>query len=133
MERDRETLCGELKTLDTTILFLALIVLSVLLSFAATARQRDAVCLTLQGEEELAETVGNVTGLRCAASALIVGSLGYFLQLARETCAETDPCDREASASAGRNLVAAVLVLLASLIRLFDLKAAESGSTETRR
>lgn len=124
MDNEKQELCGELHTLDTTLVFLALIVLSVILSFTATARQREALCLTLQGETECARQVGKVYPLRLAASALIVGSLGYFFALAQQTCAQTDPCDEAAASSAGRNLIAGFLVLLAALIRLFDLNAA---------
>ena len=124
MEDGKEELCGQLHTLDTTLMFLFLIVLSVLLSFAATVRQREALCLTLQGEEACARQVGDVHPMRLAASALIVGSVGYFFQLAQENCAEADPRDGSGARSAARNLIAAFLVLLAALIRLFDLNAA---------
>ena len=123
MEEERRTLCAQLELIDTDLGFLLLIITGVLLSYLAAVRQRDALCLTLQGQTEAAVRVGDVYSLRLGASALIVGSLGFFFMQGLETCREADPADPAAARSARLNLIAGFLVLLAALIRLFDLNA----------
>lgn len=120
MEDGREALCEELELVDTDLGFIFLIVLSVLLSFLATSRQRDGLCLRLRGEEQAAQQAENVAPLRLAASALVVGSLGFFFMQALDACRTADPADETARRSARLNLIAGFLVLLASLIRLLD-------------
>lgn len=124
MNEEKQELCQELELVDTDLGFLFLIVLAILLSFWATVRQRDALCLTIQGETEQAKQVGEVTALRIGSSALIVGSLGFFFMQALKSCGEADPKDAAAARSARLNLIASFLVLLAALIRLLDLNAA---------
>ena len=118
---EQQSLCEYLELVDTDLGFLFFVVTSVLLSFWATVRQRDALCLTIQGEEELAAQVGEVGRFRLAASALVIGALGFFFMQALDTCRQADPSDETACRSARLNLIASFLVLLASLIRLFDL------------
>lgn len=121
MEVDDQTLCQELDTVDTDLGFLFLIVTAVLLSFWATVRQRDALCLALQGDSDRSAQAGDVGRIRLAAGALVVGSLGFFFMQALETCQRTGAEDPTACRSAWLNLIASFLVLLAALIRLFDL------------
>lgn len=121
---DGEVLREELEMVDTDLGFLFLIVLSVLLSFRATVGQRDGLCLRLRGEEAAAQRAENVAPLRLAASALVVGSLGFFFMQALDTCRNVDPADQAACQSARLNLIASFLVLLASLIRLLDFNMA---------
>lgn len=117
---DGEKLCEELELVDTDLGFLFLIVLSVLLSFRATVRERDGLYLRLRGEEQAAQQAENVAPLRLAASALVVGSLGFFFMQALEACRTVNPADETACRSARLNLIASFLVLLASLIRLLN-------------
>lgn len=123
MEEERRTLCAQLELVDTDLGFLLLIITGVLLSYLAAVRQRDTLCLTIQGQTEEAARVGDVHSLRLGASALIVGSLGFFFMQALETCREAEADDPAAARSARLNLLAGFLVLLAALIRLFDLNA----------
>lgn len=133
MSEEQKTLCQELELTDTALGFLSLIVLSVLISFWATARQRDALCLTIQGETEQAACVGEVSCLRLAASALIVGSLGFFFMQALDTCRNADPEDPVARKSARLNVIASFLVLLAALVRLLQFNfARRARSDETQ-
>ena len=121
MDEGNQALCRQLDTVDTALGFLLLIVLSVLVSYTATARQRQALCLAIQGDTDRAAELGDVYPLRLGSSALVVGSLGYFFMLALKTCRNADPDDPVARHSAWMNVIAAFLVLLAALIRLFDL------------
>lgn len=120
MEDGREALCEALELVDTDLGFLMLVVLSVLLSFRATVRERDGLWLRLQGEDEAARQAENVAPLRLAASALVVGSLGFFFQQALESCRNAGPEDETARQSAWLNLIASFLVLLAALVRLLN-------------
>lgn len=121
MAEERQALCEALELLDTGLGFLFFIITAILLAFLATVRQRDALCLTIQGETEQAAQVGDVGKMRLGTSALIVGSLGFFFMQALETCRKADPSDPAAARSERINLIASFLVLLAALIRLFDL------------
>lgn len=117
---DQEILEEQLDTLDDTVFFLVVIIASVLLSFWATLRQRQAVCLTLRGEEEAAQQAGAVIPIRFTASALVLGALGYFLHLAVRLW-EDARCGAD-PASAKANLWASILVLTAAIVRWRDLR-----------
>lgn len=124
MEEGQEVLCGELETVDTDLGFLFLIILAVLLSFLATVRERDGLWLRLRGEDEAARRVEDVTPLRLATSALVVGSLGFFFQQALDMGEKAGPDDPLAQRLAWLNIISGFLVLLAALIRLFALNLA---------
>lgn len=117
---EREELLEQLDTVDTTLKFLAVIIISVLLSFWATLRQREAVCLTLLGEEAAAEEVGEVYPIRAVAGALVIGALGYFFWLAWRLWEDAE--SGVARGSARANLWASALVLSAAIIRWRDLR-----------
>lgn len=117
---DQEILEEQLDTLDDTVFFLVVIIASVLLSLWATLRQRQAVGLTLRGEEEAAQQVGAVIPIRFTASALVLGALGYFLHLAVRVW-EDARCGAD-PASAKANLWASILVLAAAIVRWRDLR-----------
>lgn len=117
---DQEILEEQLDTLDDTVFFLVVIIASVLLSFWATLRQRQAVGLTLRGEEEAAQQVGAVIPIRFTASALVLGALGYFLHLAVRVWEDARRGADPASAKA--NLWASILVLAAAIVRWRDLR-----------
>lgn len=124
MDGKQEKLCEELKMVDTDLGFLFLIVLAVLLSFWAVSRERDGLCLRLRGDTQAAERAERVTPLRLASSALVVGSLGFFFQQALELGEKADPRDPAAQKMARLDIIAGFLVLLAALIRLFELNLA---------
>lgn len=122
MEETKGELCRQLDTVDTSLGFLLLVITSVLLSFFAVTIQRRQLCLTILGDREGEEALGEVYPIRRLASALIVGSLGYFLCLAwraaGENCQGADCVSRR---SARTNLWASVLVLSAAILRFNDL------------
>ena len=123
---EREELCDQLHTVDTTLIFLLIVIASVLLSFWATVRQRQAVCLTLQGEDEAARRVGEVYPIRALAGALVLGALGYFLCLALRLW-EDSRCGVSRT-SAEANLWASILVLCAAIVRWRDLNRVQAES-----
>jgi len=118
MEKE-ELLKEQLRMVDTSLVFLLIVIASVLLSYAATVRQRDAVRLSLLGEDQAAARAGDVYETRALAGALILGALGYFLYLAVSLLpqAETPAARRSALA----NLWASILVLAAAIVRFRDL------------
>ena len=107
-----DALRGQLNTLDTSLLFLALLTGATALSWAILSRQRGALLSLLSGED-IPEP--DLIPARLAVSALVVGSLSYFFLLSLETQGAA------ACPSAGRNARASLLVLAAALIRLYDL------------
>lgn len=127
----------QLRTVDESLLFLLLIVLSVLLSYWGVRIQREGLCRTLQGDAEGAAALPRVFPIRLSASALVVGALGFFLCLAlkteRETARGGTPAARR---SACTNLWASLFVFLAALLRLDDLlgtRDASGGSSEIKQ
>lgn len=121
MNEEKQALCDDLALVDADLVFLFMIVTGVLLSWLATVRQRDALCLTIQGQTEQAEQIGDVTRLRLGTSALVAGSLGFFFMQALDAWKNAGADDPTAKKSAWFNLIASFLVLLAALIRLLDL------------
>ena len=109
---------SQLEKLNGALGFLGLMILSLGLSWKATALQREALCRYLRGEE--GETP-DLFSLRLPASAIVVGALTYFFGLALKNWEETRDQEGCARRSADLNLWAALLVLAAALIRLYDL------------
>lgn len=120
MEELQEQQAEGLETLNWSILFLLILIVGVLLSFAATVKQRDGLARSLCcGQEDDTD----VTALRLPANLLIVGTTGFFAWLACRSAGQAEEegdCARKRSARA--NLLAAVLVFVAALIRLDDLR-----------
>lgn len=127
-ESRRAQLCAQLKTTDQSLLFLALLVLSVLLSYCSVRIQRRGLCDTIRGDAGAAAALPPVFPLKLTAGALVVGSLGFFLCLALKSVREAELGDDQAARrSASLNLWASVFVFLAALLRLDDLVTAERG------
>lgn len=120
----------QLRTVDESLLFLLLIVLSVLLSWWGVRIQREGLSRTLQGDAEGAAALPRVFPIRLSASALVVGALGFFFCLAVKTARETGGNNDAAGRSAQANLWASLLVLLAALLRLDDLLGTRDASGE---
>lgn len=124
---EREELCRQLGITDDSLFFLALLVVSVVLSWKGTAIQREGLCRILDGERE---QFPDVFPIRLAASALVVVALTFFFGLALETWEDSRCGDPQARRSADRNLWASLFVLAAALIRLCDLKESRRGLPE---
>lgn len=119
MEEDqKEALCEQLRTTDTSLAFLVLLILSVCLSWKGTAIQRQGLCDIILGKRS---DVPDVFPIRLVASALVIGALTFFFGLALDTWEETRDQDQTARCSADRNAWASLFVLAAALIRLYDL------------
>ena len=119
MEQARQNRLEEqLGELDGALVFLALMILALYLSWRAAALQRTDLCRYLAGEEG---PVHDVYPLRLSANAVVAGALTYFFGLALKTWEDTRGTGGCARRSADLNLWAALLVLAAALIRLYDL------------
>ena len=114
----RDQLKRQLANMDGALVFLALMVLSLFLSWRAAALQREALCRYLAGGEGEAP---DVFSLRLPAGAIVVGALAYFFLLALESWEDARGAGGRTERSAGLNLWAALLVLAAALIHLYDL------------
>ena len=125
---EEDILAGEARTLNDSLGYILAVIGSVLLSFGATALQRDGVCLALAGDSAGAKAAQDrVRRLRLLAGAILIGALGYFLCLALRAAGESAGTP-EAEASARANLWASFLVLLAALIRFLDLKPGQCAA-----
>lgn len=111
---ETDNLTERLYILDHSLVFLSLIILSTLLSFVRLTKQRGDLCRLLRGESLPAS---DSSSLALTASALLVGSLGYFFCLAVSSARSAAQGDR----SAAVNLQASALVFLAALLRLGEL------------
>ncbi len=130
MNETQEELREALETVDWYIFFLVLIIVGTLFSFRTVMLGREQTCLTIQGKQRQAEALTpQMARLRCLTSALVIGSLGFFLMSAQKNRAEAAAgSDKAAFCSADRNLWASILVFVAAAIRLYDLKAVEQES-----
>ena len=119
MEETRAEQREELATLNGSILVLLILIAGVLLSFSATVEQRDGLAKALCC---CREDTTDVFSKRWVASFLIVATTGFFAWLACRSVKETqdrEDCVEQRSAHA--NLLAAILVFVAALVRLNDL------------
>ena len=87
-----DALRGQLNTLDTSLLFLALLTGATALSWAILSRQRGALLSLLSGED-IPEP--DLIPARLAVSALVVGSLSYFFCCPWRLSAPLDPRGRQ--------------------------------------
>ena len=122
----KKRLCDALGDVDASLGFLLLLVAAILLSLWSVVIQRKGLCLTIQGETEAAGTLPPVFPIKCRSSAIVVGSLGFFLCLALKALGQAEQGgDRVALCSARTNALAAVLVLGAAVLRWEDLHFVE--------
>lgn len=110
----------ELTQTNWVILFLVLLIFGILLSLRATVEERDdllsALCCGRERETD-------VFPLRWAASALVTGGTGFFAWLACRAMGDAlETGDKETVGSARTNLLAALMVFGAAVLRLGDLK-----------
>ena len=129
-QSDRHALEGQLATVEESLGFLVLLILSILLSFSGVLLQRRQLACAVAGEAEAAAAVPDPYPRRCGASALVIGCLGYFFAQALEGWRSAQQGSASARQSAARNLWAALFVLAAALIRLYDLNLSRSPSGE---
>ena len=118
MEEERAELCRQLEQADTSLVLLGLLLCSSGLSWRGIAQQRQGLCRVLEGESE---RVPSVFPTRLLASALVVGALTYFFLLSLEGWQESRAGTNRERRSGELNAWAALLVLAAALVRLYDL------------
>ena len=123
---ERKILKEQLRTVNQSLFYLMLIILSVLLSFWSVLIQREQLEYTLAGN--LQKTVASdIFSIKLTASVLTVSALGFFFALALRTCRDAaQGNDPAAQKSAGMNVWASLFVLTSALIRLCDLNFMEA-------
>jgi len=126
-QEQREILCGQLGTLDVSLRFLTLLILSVCLSWRGLALQREGLRGLLAGERE---DVPDAYPLRLIASALVVGALAWFFGVSLDVWEQSREGDRAARRSGDLNAWAALFVLAAALLRLYDLVMTQRSQPE---
>lgn len=123
---ERKILRGQLETVNQSLFYLMLIILSVLLSFWSVLIQRGQLEKVLAGNPQKTITQ-DVFPIKLIASVLTVSSLGFFFALALQTCRNAaQGNDPAAQKSAGMNVWASLFVLTAALIRLCDTNFMEA-------
>lgn len=124
MEETQKTeLYQQLHTLDTSLAFLVLSLLSLCLSLKATDIQRGGLCDVLLGKSE---DVPDVFPIRIVASTIVISALTIAFGLALNIWEKSRQKDQTARCSADRNVWAALFALAAALIRLYDLNYVRS-------
>ena len=116
----------ELEQADWTIVFLVLLVFGVLLSLTATVKERDGLvkAICCGGRDD-----AGVFPLRWAASALVLGGTGFFAWLACRSAKEALASGTCGSIRSARtNLLAALMVFGAAVLRLGELKKSDGGT-----
>lgn len=108
-----------LDLLDLSLGWLLVLIAAVVLSFAATVRQREALCLSLSGEKEAAEEVGCVLPIRKLVAVMVSLAVAFFFLVSLDTADQTQ--DPAALRSACLNRWASLFVLAAALLRLVDV------------
>lgn len=103
----------QIKTADRSLLFLTVLLGSILMSWLTLARQRQALCAAGQTAQEQSG--------RLESSVLVVVALGWFFCLAVRGRGE-------GTRSGEVNFWASLLVLLAALLRLWDLWGTEKAA-----
>ena len=116
----------DLDTLNTSLMFLLLLVFAILLSLAGLLRQKRSLCTLLEGGN--ARVCPSPYPFQRAAGAISIGALGFFFTLALEGWNEA--C-REGTAEAERisrvNLWASLFALCAAILRLWALDAGQEA------
>ena len=103
-----------LETVNTSIMFLVLLVLGILLSLKSVLLQRESLF-----------------PFQRASGAIAIGALGYFFTLALR--GQSDACrtgSRESIRLSQVNLWASLFVLAAAILRFWALNAAQQGEDE---
>lgn len=123
---DQKILKEQLGTVNQSLFYLMLIILSVLLSFWSVLIQREQLEETLAGNTQKV-VASDIFPIKLIASVLTVSALGFFFSLALRTCQDAaQRNDLVAQKSAAANVWASLFVLTAALIRLYDLNFMES-------
>lgn len=121
---DRSELQRGLLQLDGSVFFLLLLILSVLFSFWSLLIQRAQVAVALRGGD--VEELPSPLPPKRASSALVIGSLGFFLCLALSNLERARTGEDPLALHTARiNALASTLVLGAALLRFYDLLLAE--------
>lgn len=121
---ERSELQRGLFQLDGSVFFLLLLILSVLFSFWSLLIQRRQVVAALRGDPT--DDLPSPLPPKRASSALVIGSLGFFLRLALDTLERAQAGEDPMALHTARiNLLASVLVLGAALLRFYDLLLSE--------
>lgn len=119
-EQTQEQLYAQLGTVDESLGFLLLIILSVCLSWMGVTIQRQGLYDILAGKRT---DLPDISSLRLTAGTLVTAALTFFFGLALDTWAQAGPAERP---SAQVNLWASLFVLAAALLRLYDLTCLQS-------
>ena len=118
MEEERRALLCRLEEAGGSLEHILVLLVAISLSYRATAIQRDGLCRILAGEEE---ALPDVFPIRLGSSLMAVMALAFFFALSVKGWEESREGSCRERRSGELNAWAALLVLCAALIRLYDL------------
>ena len=126
-EEAMKQLRAQLSSADASLFFIGVLIVSVLLSWHATAAQRNGLCGIL---ERGGQSLPDVSCHRLTAGTLAVAPLAFFFALSLNSWEDTVKQGGNLP-SAQVNLWASLLVLAAALLRLYDLLCLQSGTASS--
>lgn len=117
---DEDSLAEALNLLDTSVKFMLLLILGILLSFAALLIQRQQLRLTFAGEEM--DSCPDPSPLRKLAGVITLWCAGFFFSLALLGQESAPKNDRKEQTLSRVDLWASLLALAAAFLRLWVLE-----------
>lgn len=124
---DQKILKEQLRTVNRSIFYLILTVLSVLLSLWPVLMQREQLEEMLAGVPQKT-AAPDAFPIRLNAAAVAVSALGFFFCQSLRTCRDASHTkDFAAQKSAGMNAWASLFALAAALIHIYDLVFVEEA------
>lgn len=114
-----EQVCGQLQIVDESIWYLILIIVSILLSFYSVKIQRQQL-VNLITPECCQEKTPDIFPIKLVANVLVLISLYFFFNLSASNLNQNQ--ENEVLCNSNKNnYTASFLVLLAAIIRFFDI------------
>lgn len=114
-------LLKQLGIIDQSQWYILILAAATLLSYCTTDMQKQLLLCSAQPEEDACDCVADPYPIQLTSSAMIIGALIYFYQLAADALHTPKETPLQCASSL-RGYLANGLVLAAAIIRLYDLK-----------
>lgn len=121
----------QLHIIDTSLNYLIILIAAIILSYYSLTVQRQQLILSATGED-LPSCLPNTFHIRLTSSSMVVVSLIFFYLLSDQN-ARTPQSDPVFNCSNQYNSTASALVLIAAIIRLYDVIFVQHHHTQSDR
>lgn len=121
-EQKKASLLQSCSIINQSMLFLALLIVADFISLGIMRRQKGVVCNLLAGQTP---SVSSLLPARMLSAAIGLGGTGYFLDLALRTRKETASENPGVLRALDLEALAALLVVLASILRIVVLSSGD--------